>query len=80
MVFLAAPHQQLRGNNAQSAQQGPARVDDLDLTVTGKSLRIRREAGSVPAIVSCTRVEITANSLWTERLFFTRVGDPCAIQ
>ena len=54
-------------------------MDDFDLTVTGKSIRIRREAGSVPAIVSCTPVEITANSLWTERLFFTRVWDPCAI-
>ena len=59
---VSIPHQQLRGDNAQSAQQGPARVDDLNFTVASKSLRVSSQAGSVPAIVSCMSKDITASS------------------
>jgi hypothetical protein len=44
--------QQLGRENAQRAQQSPARVDHLDLTVARKRLGIRRQAHSVPAVVT----------------------------
>ena len=37
---------------AERAEHGPAGVDDLDLAVAGKRLRVGREARGVPAVVA----------------------------
>jgi hypothetical protein len=41
--------QQLRGDAPQRAEHGPAGMDDLDLAVLGKGLRVGGEASGVPA-------------------------------
>jgi hypothetical protein len=38
--------------SATRTEHGPARVDDLQLAVAGKGLRVSREACGVPAVVS----------------------------
>ncbi len=40
--------QQLGGDDAERAQQRPARVDQLDLAVARERLRVSRQAGGVP--------------------------------
>lgn len=52
--------QQLWHDAAERSQHGPARVDDLDLAVPGKGLRVGRQAGGVPAVV-------TGELAWTQR-------------
>ena len=42
----------LRHDAAERAEHGPAGVDDLDLAVAGKGLRVGREARGVPSVVA----------------------------
>lgn len=74
--MVSGPHQQLWGDNAQSAQQGPTRMDDLNLTVAGKSLRVSRQAGSVPAIVPCIEKDYY-DSLLCELVVRLHQGKEC---
>ncbi|GIL88150.1 hypothetical protein Vretifemale_16240, partial [Volvox reticuliferus] len=48
----AALGQQLRGHAAQSTQHSPTRVDQLQLAIALEGLRVRRQASSVPAVVT----------------------------
>ncbi len=56
--------QELRGEAAQSAEHGPAGMDQLNLAVTGEGDGVGRQAGGVPSVVTgvlaCTGVKLDA--------------------
>ena len=56
-------------------------MDDLDLTVARKGLGVRGQAGSVPAVVTCTQDEIIANqcNCCLKTVSGTKAMDACAI-
>ena len=49
---VAVGGQQLGGDDAQGAQQGPAGMDELQLAVLGEGLGVGGQAGGVPAVVA----------------------------